>query len=327
MDLVVAVCMILVAVFLIRSEWEKLQLDTVRYRIPTEKPLAFRKTEADDEPGLRLLFISDLHDYLPARSRPEMILNAIEREDPDAVLIGGDMITVSRYEQFPVPKTDTALNLIGLIAQKYPVYYGEGNHESRLKIRNSDAYAAYVSSLLRLGVRYLADTAATVGETGITVSGVSLEEQFYEPKAGVGLTMRLPGQYLEKKLPAERGRFQVLLLHSPAFLQEAAQAGVDLVLSGHMHGGTVRLPGGGGLMTPQYRFLVKECSGIFREKNTRMIVNRGLGTHSIKARINDLPELTVIDIVPSDGTEKEALKTGRADENTDGSTGKSTVMI
>jgi len=310
MGLVVAVCMILIALFLVRSEWEKLQLDIVRYRVPTEKPLDFPKTETDGEPKLRLLFISDLHDYLPAKSRPEMLLELIEKEKPDAVLIGGDMITVSKFKKHPVPDTESALNLIRRIAENYPVYYGEGNHESRLRIRNSEAYAAYVERLLRMGVRYLADNSMPLerketepsegGEkdrTGITVTGVSLEEDFYGPKIGVGLDMRLPEGYLEDRLPVNKEDFQILLLHSPAFLKEASEAGTDLVLSGHMHGGTVRLPGGRGLMTPQYRFLVKECSGRFELGNTVMIVNRGLGTHSIKVRLGDLPELSVIDLV------------------------------
>jgi len=310
MGLVVAVCMILIALFLVRSEWEKLQLDIVRYRVPTEKSLDFPERETDEEPKLRLLFISDLHDYLPAKSRPGMILEAIGKEKPDAVLIGGDMITVSRFRQHPVPETDSALNLIRLIAEKYPVYYGEGNHESRLRVRNSEAYAVYVEQLLRMGVRYLADNSMPLlirgaehsesGEksrAGVTVTGVSLAESFYEPKIGFGPDARLPESFPEERLPINKEDYQILLLHSPVFLKEASEAGADLVLSGHMHGGTVRFPGGGGLMTPQYRFFVKECSGRFMYGNTVMIVNRGLGTHSIKVRIGNLPELTVIDLV------------------------------
>jgi len=290
--------MILIALFLLRSEWEKLQLDIVRYRVPAKKPPAFGNGGNDREPKLRLLFISDLHDYRPARHCPEQLLEAIGKEKPDAVLIGGDMITVSKHRSHPVPDTKTALNLIESIAKEYPVYYGEGNHESRLRRRNSEAYAEYVSRLLAMGVRYLADNSTALAED-VTVSAVSLEENFYEPKPGFGLDMRLPENYLKEKLSGNRSGFQILLLHSPAFLQEAAEENIDLVLSGHMHGGTVRLPGGRGLMTPQYRLFVKECSGVFTKDRTTMIVNRGLGTHSFKFRFHNLPELSVIDIVPA----------------------------
>ena len=72
----------------------------------------------------------------------------------------------------------------------------------------------------------------------------------------------------------------------------------EQTLSGHFHGGTIRLPILGGLMTPQLQFFVRECAGEFSEGSTRMIVNRGLGTHSVRIRLNDRPEISVIDVIP-----------------------------
>jgi len=303
MGLVLAIAMILIAFVLLRSEWEKLQLTPVRYRIPTEKPVSGPDGCSGKDRKLRLLFISDLHDYVPARHQLDMILQKIDAEEPDVILMGGDMITASKYRKSPQPDTKAALALIKSLAEKYPVYYGEGNHESRLKERNGEAYAAYVTKLLEAGVRYMADTSIMLvckdgTESGISVTGVSLETGYYLSKPGFGLDQHLPEGYLAEKLAnTDPAGFRILLLHSPAFLKDAAEQNIDLVLSGHFHGGTIRLPGGAGLMTPQYRFFVKECSGQFHEKDTDMIVTRGLGTHSIKMRLNDLPELTVIDIV------------------------------
>lgn len=303
MGLVLAAAMILAAFVLLRSEWEKLQLRPVRYRIPTEKTVRNSGGQPAENRKLRLLFISDLHDYVPARHRPEEILQRIDDEQPDAILVGGDMITASKYRKRPQPDTAAALNLLRQLAEKYPVYYGEGNHESRLRERNAEAYASYVTELLKMGVRYLADTSCSLmlgdgTESGISVTGISLEPEYYLSKPGFGLSQQLPEGYLRKKLAGtDPSAFRILLLHSPAFLKDAAAQGIDLVLSGHFHGGTVRLPGGAGLMTPQCRFFVKECSGRFHEKDTDMIVTRGLGTHSIRVRLNDLPELTVIDLI------------------------------
>ena len=81
-------------------------------------------------------------------------------------------------------------------------------------------------------------------------------------------------------------------------LKEAEALGADLMLSGHFHGGTIRLPYLGGLMTPQLQFFTKEVTGSFEHGGTAMIVNRGLGTHSVKIRLNDRPEISVIDISP-----------------------------
>ena len=89
-------------------------------------------------------------------------------------------------------------------------------------------------------------------------------------------------------------------MHSPLYLREAAAWGADLVLAGHFHGGTIRLPFIGGLMTPQFQFLLPECAGRFQEGSTEMIVSRGLGTHSIRIRLNDLPEISCIDILPEE---------------------------
>ena len=90
-----------------------------------------------------------------------------------------------------------------------------------------------------------------------------------------------------------------LLAHSPLFFEEYAAWGADLTLSGHFHGGTIRLPVLGGVMTPQYQFFYPRCAGEFElpgrwGERSRMIIGRGLGTHSINIRLNDKPQVVVI---------------------------------
>ena len=290
MPILTAVLMLILALFLTLSEWEKVQLVKKEYRVETSK--CGRKT---------FVFISDLHDYLPARHTPEKILDMIDSASPDAVLIGGDMITVSRKMK-PGGVADTAatIRLIKMIAEKYPVYYGEGNHESRYLEKNSSAYAEYVAELLKAGVKYLADLSEDFDDVGI--SAVTLPDECFEPMLFKQKEkIKLPENFLREKLGENDGKkFSILLMHSPRYLKEASGYGADLVLSGHMHGGTVRLPDGSGLMTPQYQFFVKECSGEFTDGKTKMIVNRGLGTHSVKVRINDLPEISVIYVEGND---------------------------
>ena len=90
-------------------------------------------------------------------------------------------------------------------------------------------------------------------------------------------------------------RFSILQAHSPMFFEEYAAWGADLTLSGHFHGGTIRLPVLGGVMTPQYQFFYPRCAGEFTdEKGRRMLVGRGLGTHSIKIRFCDKPQVLVV---------------------------------
>ena len=108
-----------------------------------------------------------------------------------------------------------------------------------------------------------------------------------------------PG-FMERALgkPDEK-RFSILLAHSPVFFEEYAAWGADLTLSGHFHGGTIRLPVLGGVMTPQYQFFYPRCAGEFTdEKGRRMLVGRGLGTHSINIRFCDKPQVLVVKLKP-----------------------------
>lgn len=291
MGLITALLMIAAALLLLRSEWEKVQLKTDHYEVRTEKLPSEKKK-------VRLVFLSDLHDYLPARHTPEKIVQAIKDEAPDAVVIGGDMITVSKHGRKPAAGTKTALSLIREISQYFPVFYGEGNHEERYLEKDPEGYASYAAALFSSGVRYLRDTWADLPETGIRIYGIGLSPKFYGHFPGAHRKYEMPENYLREAAgETDSSRFNVFLIHIPLYLKEAEKAGADLVLSGHFHGGTVRLPDGSGLMTPQYQFFCKECSGEFISGNTKMIVGRGLGTHSIKIRINDLPQITVVDII------------------------------
>lgn len=288
MPIFAAVIMILIALFLLESEMEKLRLTTCEYHLTTTKPVR-----------LTVVFLSDLHDYLPARHDVKKITDAVDAAHPDVIFLGGDMITVSKYRKNPVPETKAALELIRLLAEKYPVCYAEGNHEARFAQKDPEGYRAYVEEVKKLGVRYLvqegAEAAPHAEVYGITLPEECFQSLLFRQKE----TVHLPEGFLENVLPKggrEEETYRIGLIHSPRYLNDAAKAGFDLVLSGHFHGGTVRLPDGSGLMTPQYQFFVKECSGTFTKENTTMIVNRGLGTHSIKIRFNDIPEVSVIKI-------------------------------
>lgn len=291
------VFIVIAALLLIRSEWEKRQLRTEFYEIETGKL----------QKGARFVFLSDLHDARFGADNAEL-LRQIEALSPDAVLLGGDMITTGKHTQSP-PKTDVCLRLIERLSARYPVYYAEGNHETRLRERFPDTYEIFTHHLMQLGVEYIKD-GCEVFDTedlieddadDIKLYGASLDMKYFASlQPGIDRRMPMPEGYLSEKLgAADRAHFNILLLHSPLYLKEAARWGADLVLSGHFHGGTIRLPFVGGLMTPQLQFLVKECAGRFAEDGCEMIVSRGLGTHSVRIRLNDLPELSCIDIVPS----------------------------
>ena len=88
--------------------------------------------------------------------------------------------------------------------------------------------------------------------------------------------------------------FRLLLAHTPAYAKEYAAWGADLTLSGHFHGGTIRIPGAGGLMTPQFTFFSPFTKDFICTDGMPMIISSGLGTHSVNIRLNNPPQLIFI---------------------------------
>ncbi len=263
----------------LRSEYEKEQLSVERTVLESPK---IRKDRT-------LVFLSDLHEHRFGDTN-ERLLAAVDEVAPDLVLVGGDMI-ISKG------RADTAvsLGLIEKLADRYPVFCGNGNHENRLlwerKVYGS-AYEDYVGCLKRFGVKILENRTEWYGKD-MAVTGIDLEQGIYRKFR----PERLTEEEIEQKAgKASRERFQILLCHSPLHFHACRNWGADLTLSGHFHGGTIRIPYLGGVMTPQYQFFLPYCAGEFQSDGKYMIVSRGLGTHSINIRLNNKPQVVVVDL-------------------------------
>ena len=239
---------------------------------------------------LRAVFLTDLHEKEFGRDN-ERLLSMIRQADPDLVLIGGDMPTVKK-----TARTRNTLKLCRALAARWPVYSANGNHETRLDTCRDvygDVYDAFRKELDAMGVVYLENGSAPFGD-GVEIFGLDMAGEHYRPV----LPGRMDAEYVRERLgEPDPSKYTVLLAHSPLFLQAYADWGADLVLAGHFHGGTIRLPGGIGLMTPQYQFFSPLVVGEKRCGLTRMLVSSGLGTHSVNIRINDRPQVVVADIV------------------------------
>lgn len=264
---------------LLRSEYEKNQLETDYYRILSPKIQGSGKT---------FVFLTDLHDKQFGTDN-ERLLAAIRAEKPDAVLIGGDLMVAKGEGDLTV-----SLALLRKFAADYPVFYSNGNHEDRMRRETDiygDKYRRYREALRGLGVTYLVNRSVDFGED-IRICGLDLPLSCYRHRKP-----SLPDGYAKEALgPAPDERFTILLAHSPLFFRRYADWGADLTLAGHFHGGTIRLPVLGGVMTPQFQFFYPWCAGMVQEQEHRMIVGRGLGTHSINIRLNNKPQVVVVRI-------------------------------
>ena len=280
----IVLCVVIVITAASRSAWERRQLKIDYYRAGQG---GTRNT--------RIAFISDIHNYCEDEHKTAKLNAAIAETSPELVLLGGDIISVIK-ESRNAPDIGHICTVIGSIAAHYPVIYAEGNHETRLRERYPGVYRRYREALEQAGVIFLIND--KVDFRDICIYGVSLEQEYYKKRMpAVGVDAYMPEKYLIGKLGLpDRDRFNILLMHSPMFLKKASEWGADLVLSGHFHGGTIRLPDGRGLMSPQLHFFNRYCSGVHRMGKTMMIVSRGLGTHTFNIRLNDLPELGIIDI-------------------------------
>ncbi len=244
------------------------------------------------EPAV-LVFLSDLHDNTFGEKN-EKLLKEIKRIHPDAVLIGGDTM-VTKPGRADLSRTKELLQ--GISCLSCPVFYANGNHEQRMQ-RDRGVYGSMYDEFRKLleeyQVNYLQNKTVQWRDD-IAVSGVDIAWKYYQDFHPDSMAP----SYLTRRLgKAESERFQILLAHSPLFFDAYAGWGADLSLAGHFHGGTIRLPGLGGVMTPQYQFFHPFCGGVFEQNGRWMLVSRGLGTHSINIRIGNRPQLAVIRLEP-----------------------------
>ena len=253
----------------------------------TEYAFASDKLKRDE---YNIVMLSDLHETVHGRDNEE-VFRLIDAIHPDAVFFAGDMITGS--DDHPLDYTKT-LSFIRRIRDRYPLYYGIGNHEEKLK-RNPpehiEKWNYYTGELSKLSVHILLNEKVYIEEAGIVVYGLDLENKYYRKIKD----FPVPDGYLEGIFGAvERDFYSILIAHLPDQFTAYAKWGPDLVLSGHSHGGIIRLPFIGGLISPQLKLFPKYDAGLFREGDTAMVLSRGIGTHTIPLRINNRAEIVHI---------------------------------
>lgn len=271
---------------LLRSEYERNHLTTTEYTITSQK-----LTKEWD--GYTLVLLADLHDK-EFGSHNKILLDGIDAVHPDRIISSGDLICTADNRKGDLR---ISLDLLQALRKKYPVTCGNGNHEQRLRdcpqIFGKE-HSWYAGQLRKMGIDYLQNETLTVRgtESNLLIRGLDIDDPYYWKK---GKKLPLPDTYIADRLgPSSGNDFELLLAHSPLFLEEYAAWGADLVCSGHFHGGTIRLPLLGGIMTPQFQFFCRRDKGKHQLGNTTMIVSGGLGTHSVNIRLNNLPEIVVI---------------------------------
>lgn len=261
-------------------------LETRIYEIRTEK---LKK----EEPPLRILLLADLHNRLWGEGQGQL-LDAADRFGADMILCAGDMVLGQAHAGM-----NHALLLFEKLSERgVPVIAGNGNHESRMRQRPDHygrQYQAYVRRLQKLGVRIPVNETIRMshGSMQIRIHGYEMPLEYYRKFC----IKPYDGKDLQEKLGSpQEGAFHILLAHNPVYFRHYVRWGADLTLAGHLHGGIVRLPGIGGLITPQARLFPRYDRGLYERDGRYMAVSPGLGEHTIPFRIFNPPWLIGIRI-------------------------------
>ncbi len=241
---------------------------------------------------MRFVVLADLHGRSFGKNN-QKLLDKIAELKPDGILIAGDMITAR-----PGKKFDDTVAFIRKLAKEYPVYYGSGNHEYRMGIypeKYGIMSQEYETAIAGNNLVRLHTGSVVLEESNICVSGIEIDREFYKKWKAPSMD----GDYVKEKLgEPDKDRFGILIAHNPSYFPAYAEYGADLVLSGHVHGGIARLPILGGVISPALRLFPKYDGGRFEEKDSIMILSRGLGTHTIPVRFLNPGELVEIVLEP-----------------------------
>ena len=281
MKKIIIIAIILIIVGAVYLYWGNNSLTVGRHTLsPANLPESFS--------GFRIVQVSDLHN----KDFKGRLIRKISSLNPDIIVITGDIID-SRHTD-----TDIALKFAENAVNIAPVYYVTGNHESRLK----DIYPEFRESLENLGVTVLDCRSVTLEKNGdeIVLAGMN-DLTFYGSSTLDENTIVF--KEMLNNLGREKGdRTGILLSHRPEIFDTYVESGFDIVLTGHAHGGQIRLPFVGGILTPNQGFFPEYDAGLYQKENTSMIISRGLGNSLFPFRIGNRPEIILCELTPKGAT-------------------------
>ena len=259
--------------------WGNIALEVNEYEIVSDRiPEAFA--------GFRIAQVSDLHNAEFGEGN-EKLIQLLSQTDPDIIVITGDLID-SRHTDIEI-----ALDFARQAVKIAPVYYVSGNHEARVR-----EYEDLKMGLAEAGVVILENQKVQITREGESITLMGIDDPSFQEDYLFGDSESVARQAIEN-LQNESDGYTVLLSHRPELFNLYVDTGMDLVFSGHAHGGQFCLPFIGGLVAPNQGFFPKYDAGQFTEENTTMIVSRGVGNSIIPIRVNNRPEIVVATLFAS----------------------------
>lgn len=250
--------------------------------------------------SVKFAFLTDLHGLVYGNNNQDLY-SAVLEQDPAAVLVAGDMLVNQKNETL-----EAAAGFLSRLSEYIPIFYALGNHEYKMLLNpeSREQYLNYERLLTSAGVCFLHNECicADFKGTDFVFHGLELPIEYYHkpnsPKLKEEELIHLIGR------PTRQG-IHILLAHNPKYGETYLSWGADLILSGHYHGGILRLGENHGLTSPQYLLFPPYCCGRFLNGRSTMIVSAGLGEHTIPIRLHNPRELLMIEFCPSDKEKQE----------------------
>lgn len=274
------VIFIILIITIVSSIIALVKIDVTEYTVISEKiPDSFN--------DYKILQLSDLHNAKLGKNNSK-ILKEIEKIKPDIIVMTGDMINTNSKSY------DNFFELAKEITKNYTTYYIMGNHEQRLEWKKQ---FEFLRQLKNIGVNVLENTDVTIykNSENINLYGLKQPVSSYKNALKNNTPTNFSLEDMSKIFPAVNEKeFNILLSHSPFDFDIFSTWGADLTLSGHVHGGLIRLPFIGGVLSPERTFFPKYDAGEYVIGDSKMIVCRGLGNGTLPIRIFNNPEICVI---------------------------------
>lgn len=237
----------------------------------------------DSFSGFRIAQISDLHNAEFGKDNKKL-LSLLETCEPDVILLTGDLVD-SRNTDIEI-----AISFSEKASAISPTYYVSGNHEARI-----DEYEDLTEGLENAGVQVLKNEIVLLEESGESICVAGMEDPSFVTDYLFGDSETLAINVLSE-LISDEDIFTILLSHRPELFDVYVACKADLVFSGHAHGGQFRLPFIGGIVAPNQGLFPEYDAGQFKEGSTNMIVSRGIGNSILPFRVNNRPEIVLVEL-------------------------------